>query len=172
MKRYLIVVSAALNVAFIGMWMTQATARHTRSADAGEKVAHTVWCPLHRQLKVTEEQWVQIEPPLREFQAAVEALREQTGELRSKVIALIATEDPDVEMIHTMQDQILETKRQIQHLVLDHLLAEKKILTTAQQQHLFDMLRNRTQHADGPPMTAQSQGGLAPVLQNPNGPMK
>jgi len=169
-KSYLIVASVALNVAFVAMWIAHAAACHGHPQEAGETTARqAIWCPLHRELGVTEEQWAQIEPRLRDFQAAVGELRQQTSAKRSEVIDLIAAEEPDAKAIRAKQDEILATKRSIQGLVADHLLAEKGLLTHEQQQQLFEMLRNRTGCAHGPPMSGRGRGGLAPVLQNPHG---
>jgi Spy/CpxP family protein refolding chaperone len=106
---------------------------------------------------------------LREFQVAVGELCQQVDAMRSEVIDLIAAEEPDAEAIRAKQDEILATKRSIQGLVVDHLLAEKQILTPEQQARLFEMLRDRTGCAAGPPMAGRPRGGLGQVLQNPDG---
>jgi Spy/CpxP family protein refolding chaperone len=166
---YLIVASAALNVAFIAMWIAHAAPRQPRPEEAGQRATQpTIWCPLHRELGATEEQWEPIEPRLREFQAAVGELCQQVNTLRSEVIDLIAAAKPDAEAIRAKQDEILATKRRIQGLVADHLLWEKEILTPGQQARLFEMLGNRTGCAAGPPMAGRSRRGLGRVLQNPD----
>lgn len=166
---YLIVVSVALNVAFVAMWIAYAAPSQARPEETGQReTQQTIWCPLHRELGVTEEQWAQIEPRLRKFQAAVGELCQEVNGKRSEVIALIAAEQPDAEAIRAKQDEILATKRSIQGLVVDHLLAEKQILTPQQQQQLFEMLRNRTCYGAGPPMSGRPKGGPGPVLQNPD----
>ena len=68
----LIVLSVAMNVAFIGVWATHAIGSHwpvERADDHGK-----VWCPLHRRLNVTDEQWRKIEPRMVEFRQASKAL--------------------------------------------------------------------------------------------------
>ena len=169
-KPCLVVASVTLNVAFVAMWIAHAAPSQARPEETGRRAAqHTIWCPLHRELDVTEEQWVEIEPRLREFQAAVGELHQQANPMRSEVIDLIAAEEPDAEAIRAKQDEILATKRSIQGLVVDHLLAEKEVLTPEQQQRLFEMLRNRTGCTAGPPMAGQPRGGLGRVLQNRDG---
>jgi len=169
-KPYLIVASVTLNVAFIAMWIAHAVPAQARPEETGQRAPqYTIWCPLHRELGVTEEQWAQIEPRLREFQAAVGELSQQTNPMRSEVMDLIAAEKPDAEAIRAKQDEILATKRSIQGLVVDHLLAEKEVLTPEQQQRLFEMLRNRTGCAAGPPMAGRPRGGLGRVRQNRDG---
>ena len=166
-KRPLIVASVALNVAFVTMWIVHAVACRAHPQEPEETTGQQgIWCPLHRELRVTEEQRARIEPRLQEFQAAVGELCEQTNTMRSEVIDLIAAEEPDVEAIRAKQDEILATKRRIQRLVVDHLLAEKEVLTPEQQQQLFAMLRDRTGCPAEPPMSGHPRGGLGRVLQN------
>ena len=172
-RLYLIVASVALNVAFIAMWIAHAALPEAHPEETVQReTQQTIWCPLHRELAVTEEQWTQIEPRLREFQAAVGELCQQTGAMRLDVIDLIAVEEPDREAIRAKQDEILATKRRIQELVAGHLLAERQILTADQQTKLFEMLRNQTICAGGPPMSGRPKGGLGPASQNPNGNQK
>ena len=169
-KLYLIVTSVALNGAFVATWIAQATVSHAHPDKSREhRTGHTIWCPLHRELGVTGEQWAQIEPRLRKFQAAVRELRQEVNAKRLEVIDVIAAEEPDPEAIRARQDEILATKRSIQDLVANRLLAEKRILTPEQQQRLFEMLRDRTCCADGPPLAGPSNGALGPGLQNPKG---
>jgi Spy/CpxP family protein refolding chaperone len=170
MRPYLIVSSVALNVAFVGMWIAYAAPSPARPEETAQRaMQQVIWCPLHRELGTTEKQWAQIEPRLWEFQAAVGELCQQTDAMRSEVIDLIAAEEADTETIRAKQDEILAKKRGIQQLVVDHLLAEKEVLTPEQQQQLFQMLRNRTGCTAVPPMSGRPRGGLGRVLQNREG---
>jgi Spy/CpxP family protein refolding chaperone len=167
---YLIVASVALNVAFVAMWIAHAALPEAHIEETRQReTQQTIWCPLHRELGVTEEQWAQIEPRLREFQAAVGERCRHTNAKRLDVIDLIAVEEPDTEAIRAKQDEILATKRSIQGLVMDHLLAEKKILAPEQQQRLFEMLRDRTSRDAGPPLAGPPEGVPGPAIQNPDG---
>ncbi len=169
-RLYLIVASVALNAAFVAMWIAHAATCHGHPQEAGPQVSqHTIWCPLHRELGVTEQQWTQIEPRLHDFQAAVGELCQEVNARRSAVIDLIAAEEPDRATIRATQDEILATKQRIQDLVADHLVAEKEILTPKQQQRLFEMLRDRTYCDAGPPMAGRPKGGPGPVHRNSDG---
>jgi Spy/CpxP family protein refolding chaperone len=164
---YLIVASVAMNVAFAALWIAHLSLSHAHLQETGPwETQQPILCPLHRELGVTEEQWTRIEPRLREFQTAVEELTQQTDAMRAEVIDLIAAEEPDREAIRAKQDEILATKRRIQGLTAEHLLAEKQDLTPDQQTRLFEMLRNRTSCANGPPMFGRSKDGLGPASQN------
>ncbi len=164
---YLIVASVALNVAFVAMWVAHAAPMQGKHLETNvDDAQETIWCPLHRELKVTEEQWAKIEPRLREFQASVGELCQKTDAVRSQVIEMIAADEPDVDAIFARQAEVLATKQQIQRLVVNHLLAEKEVLTPEQQQRLFTMLRERTGCMADPPMSGPARGGLGRTLQD------
>jgi Spy/CpxP family protein refolding chaperone len=157
----LVLASLGLNLAFAGVWVA-----HAWPARTADQPQPAVWCPLHRALEVTPEQWAEIEPRLREFQAAVGELCSQTDGMRSEVIDLIAAEEPDLKAIQAKQEEVLATKRRIQRLVVEHLLAERAVLTAEQSRQLFAMLRQRTGCAADPPMSGRPRGGLGRVLQH------
>jgi Spy/CpxP family protein refolding chaperone len=168
-RRYLIAVSVALNVAFVAIWITHAATSRLSAEPANQvETAEVIWCPLHRELDVSPQQWREIEPRLKAFQAAVGELCDQVDRSRSEVIEALAAEEPDLEAIRARQDEILATKRKMQGLVVAHLLAEKEILSADQEQRLFEMLRSRTGCAE-PPMPGRARGGIGRVLQHSNG---
>ena len=137
----LIVLSVAMNVAFIGVWATHAIGSHwpvERADDHGK-----VWCPLHRRLNVTDEQWRKIEPRMVEFRQASKALCKEINRNRGEMIDLVAFPQPDRQAIAAKQEEIRAGQRRMQQLVIDHLLAEKEVLTPEQQKVFFDMLRQR-----------------------------
>ncbi|NLF71898.1 MAG: periplasmic heavy metal sensor [Candidatus Anammoximicrobium sp.] len=172
-RPYLIVLSAALNLSFVGMWIAHAApARSAGGPDSPAALREGVWCPLHSELGVTQEQWQQIEPRLREFQASAGVLGEQIDRLRMEVIDLLAGPEPDLEAVRAKQEEILATKRVMQGKVAVHLLAEKQILTPEQQQRLFQTLRDRAAWAGaGPSMSGRRAGrGMGQVLRGDAGP--
>ena len=169
-KFLLVVLSVALNIAFVAVWLAHAARYRHESTRAGVEPEQetSVWCPLHRELGVDRRQWQEIEPRLKEFQASAGELRQRIGQLRSEVIELIASGEPDLAAIRAEQDEILASKRKMQQLVATYLLTEKEILTLDQQEQLFEMLRNRT-GCSGPPMSGRSSGGgVGSVLQGRN----
>ena len=138
----LVVLSVALNVAFIGVWAAHAigSLRPVEPADDHGKV----WCPLHRRLNVTDEQWRKIEPRMAEFRRASEALRQEINRSRGEMMDLVASPQPDRQAITAKQEEIRAGQRRMQRLVIEHLLAEKEVLTLEQQKVFFDMLRRRS----------------------------
>lgn len=136
----LIVLSLAMNVAFIGAWVVHAV-RADQLVDEAEE--NGVWCPLHRVLGVTDEQWKRIEPRVSEFRHRSQMIRSEMNRLRTELIELIAADEPDMEAIAAQQEQIRAGHEQMQGLVIEHLLAEKEMLTDQQRLELFDLLRER-----------------------------
>jgi Spy/CpxP family protein refolding chaperone len=138
----LIVLSVALNIAFVGIWAVRAgRAVHW---GAGKPHHGEVWCPLHRRLDVTDEQWRDIEPRLIDFQKAARDVREDVNRCRTEFLDLIAAAEPNREALRAKQDEILDGQRRMQELVIEHLLSQKNVLTPVQQRKLFDMMRHRS----------------------------
>ncbi|MFP4502729.1 MAG: Spy/CpxP family protein refolding chaperone [Candidatus Hydrogenedentota bacterium] len=137
----LFLLSVALNAAFVGVWgirMAQSYAVSEASYDG------PVWCPLHRQLEVTPEQWRRIEPQLAAFKAQSEAVRLQMEDLRSEMIAILSAENMDRQALAQKQREIRAVQQRMQELVIRHLLAEKEVLTAAQEAQLFEMMQEQT----------------------------
>ncbi len=137
----LIVLSVALNMAFVGIWAVHAVRAHY----ADNSLCHgNVWSPLHRRLNVTDEQWREIEPHLADFQKAARDVREDVNRCRTEFLDLIAADEPDREALRAKQEEILAGQRRMQELVIEHLISQKDVLTPTQQRELFDMMRRRS----------------------------
>ncbi len=166
----LVLLSIALNAAFAGVWLAYAAGSRSRSQEQRCEPTDisTVWCPLHRQLNVSADQWNAIEPRLRSFRASADGICAQIGELRRGIIDLLAAENPDLEAIKAKQAEVLEGQRKMQGLVIDQLMVERQVLTAEQRQRLFEMLRSATQRERGGPMLAPGgghEGGIGQVLR-------
>lgn len=137
----LIVLSVALNIAFISVWAVHAARAHwpTKGNGDGE-----IWCPLHRRLNMTDEQWQRIEPRISEFRIRSQNICAEMNRLRTELIDLIASNNPDRDAIAAKQEAIHAGQQRMQELVVEHLLAEKELLTTEQQKKLFNLIRQRS----------------------------
>jgi len=168
---YLIVVSVGINVAFVAVWVAHAWPSRAKNQPREQP---EIWCPLHRELQISPAQWAEIEPRLREFQTKVNELCQKVSGTCPQVIEMISAENPDKKAIRAKQDEILATKHKIQDLVVEHLLAEKEILTDDQQAKLFEILGRRIGCAPHPPLSGRGAGqntgqGMGQVLkQQPN----
>lgn len=170
LKTALVLLSLALNVAFVGVWLAHAAvsrveprAEYCRPGDGD-----SVWCPLHRRLNVTADQWKEIEPRLRAFRASADEICRQIGELRQGIVDQLAAENPDLDAVQAKQADILATQRRMQGLVVDQLMAERKVLTAEQRQQLFTMLRSGVSRERSGPMLVPGrghEGGMGQVLR-------
>jgi Spy/CpxP family protein refolding chaperone len=166
----LVVVSVALNIAFIAVWATHAIPRHLcRHGRDGQREG--VSCPLHRNVGVTEAQWHELEPHLQEFRQASRTACAEVNEDRAALIDLIAAPRIDRAAIKAKQDEILEGQRKMQSLVIDHLLREKETLDATQQETLFRMLRRRSGCAGHGPMMGMGISGNPVVREQCRGHM-
>ena len=169
-KPLLMILSVALNVAFVGVWLAYAAAPRQwwleKPCEPAEQA--TIWCPLHRELQCTPEQWHAIEPRLRAFRGAADAVGREIHQGRLAVIDLLASVQPDVSAIEARQEEILERRRAMQALVCDQLLYEKSVLSAQQQEQLFETLRSHAARARGGPLLVPGgghEGGLGQVLR-------
>ena len=157
----LILLSVALNVAFVVFWAAHALPAHFRGRSWASD-EEGVWCPLYRRLGAREAQWREIEPRLVEFQKSAGVVCAEVSRAHGEMIDLIAAPEPDREAIRAKQEDILAGQRRMQELVINHLLSEKKFLTQEQQQQLFRMLRQQSGCAGHGPMMGRM--GRGPVL--------
>ena len=141
MKTYLFLfalcLSLALNAAFGAVWLSKVCG--TAKAAGLEKPP--IRCPLHRDIGVTEDQWAVIEPRLVAFQESLSEPIEKADRLREEVLGTIARDDVSLETIHAKQRELLDAKHQIQRRVAEFLLWEKTVLTPAQKEKMFSLLK-------------------------------
>lgn len=162
-KPALITLSVALNLAFVAMWARQAWPRHSgcRGRCRHREAESSIASPLHRELDVSEEQWRQIEPRLEEFRDSAGEVCRGIRKLRQELLALLAAAEVDRTAVETKQGEILAGKRKMQGLVVDHLLAEKEVLTVKQQELLFSRIRQSACCPGHGPLIKLDQGARA-----------
>jgi len=161
-KPLLILLSVALNVAFVTIWAAHSLPTHLRGPSGpGPGRGEGIRALFHRRLGVTEAQWREIEPRLAEFRKSARPVCDELNRARAELIDLIAAPNPDLKAIRTKQEEILAGQKRIQELVINHLLSEKKTLRGDQQRRLFDMLRRRSVCAGRGPM--MGRGGMGPM---------
>lgn len=163
----LVVLSVAMNIAFVAIWTAHVGRAHWVADGTYDG---PVWSPLHRELNVTDEQWQQIEPRIVDYHGKFKIACVHISGLRTELIDLIAAGSLDSEALADKQEQILARKRQMQQLFVEHLLAEKEILTTEQQNELFEMLRGCCRLGPRRMMylTSENSEAPAPWQKEPN----
>jgi Spy/CpxP family protein refolding chaperone len=134
-KPLLVILSVALNSAFVAAWVAQAL--------PSKKCDKTSDCELFRKLGVTDAQLEQIRPRLEKFRDESKSRCQQINRLRRELIDLIASENPDRDLIRAKQMEILDGQQKMQELVVDQLLTEKSVLSEEQLKAFFDLIRSR-----------------------------
>ena len=164
-------VSVALNVALLSTWAVHAVPTHLLGENHAEETGQQdIWCPLHRELGVTEEQWEKIEPAMVRFQEKVRQQSQNLRKLRDEMLELLRSPDVDREKMEAQQEKIIRGHRKMQDIVLEHLLAEKRLLTDSQEANLFGMLADRMGCLG--PMMGGGRGrgpGIGRVMRNMEG---
>jgi len=143
LKPLLILLSVALNIAFISVWAVRVLPQQVGLTAKDSAPRGCEDCTLHRELGTTESQRRQMEPQQAAYLETTQALCRRAQDLRAELIDLIAAPALDANAVSAKQDSILAIQRQMQARIVEHLLSEKQVLTTEQQQKLFAMMRQR-----------------------------
>jgi len=152
-RTLLIVLSVALNIAFVAVW-----ALHRLPLGCGHRAARGLArgtefaCPFHERINATPAQRQEIESRLEAFRKASMPLCTDVNKHRLELIDLLAAPEPDRPAIAAKQQQIADGQNQMQERVIANLLEMKAALTPEQQKTLFDTIRTRSNCAGHGPM--------------------
>jgi Spy/CpxP family protein refolding chaperone len=161
-KILLVLLSVALNVAFVGGWVTRTIhAAHEKKVVQSSEGTHAGIPVFYEQLGVTQEQWQKIRPQLETFQASALAVFQDINRRRQEFLALLAAPQADRATIAEKQKEILAAQARMQELVISHILAEKKLLTPEQRRKYFELL---AQSSDT--LCENLMAGLRPAATN------
>src|SRR5207253_10844618 len=100
-------------------------------------------CLLREKLGATPAQWEKIKPRLTEFRRSCQEVCRQVNRNRQELIEMLAAQETTPEAVRAKKEEILAGQRKMQDLVVEHIRADKELLTPEQQQALFDLLRTR-----------------------------
>ena len=144
--KLLVFLSVGLNLAFGVFWVVH---RFPMPSDGtvvrpGAPTDDPIWHPLYRELNLTEQQWEEIAPRLAAFVERSRTLCRSCQQLRGDILELMQADEPDMELIRGKQKDILEKQGTMQSMVIEHILAEKQILSSQQRDLLFHLIRQRT----------------------------
>jgi len=152
-RTLLIVLSVALNIAFVAVWALHrlplgcghhAARRHARGPEPV--------CPFHERIEATPAQREEIESRLESFRRESMPLCMEVNRHRLELIDLLAAPEPDRTAIATKQKQIADCHGRMQDRVIANLLEMKTSLTPEQQKTLFDTIRMRSDCTGHGPM--------------------
>ncbi len=137
--------SIALNLAFVGIWGARTLqGEPDATLPAGGKGPQNCsqGCRLHGPIEMTEAQARELEPLLEEFARERGRLCVGMDQARGELIDAMASDEPDLDRVRRMQDEIVDVQRRMQDLTVRQILKEKEVLTPEQQEELFKYLRN------------------------------
>lgn len=145
LKILLVLLSVAVNAAFVGSWLLHLTGTPTGQPPARATDGVIAALPdLYEQVGTTEAQWQQIRPRLESFRAAALAVVERINQRRQEILELLAASEADRAAIAEKQNEIRTAQTQMQDLVISHILAEQEVLTPAQRRRYFELLAQRS----------------------------
>lgn len=130
--------SLALNAAFVAAWAASSLRGERPCGREGG-----IGCPLYRQLEVSPEQWKEIEPRLKDYQDRSREYCVCIDRAKNELIDLVSAPEIDRAALEAKQKEILANHQKMQSELVDHLVAEKKILNPEQQARLFGLLKSR-----------------------------
>jgi Spy/CpxP family protein refolding chaperone len=136
-KTLLVMLSVALNAAFVAAWLAHATPPADDPPKADDGCA-----ALREKLGASDEQWRDIKARQAAFRQSSEAVCREMKQLRGELLDLLAAPRPDREAIRRKQQELLAAQGKMQHLVVEQLLEEKTILKPEQQKTLFELIRS------------------------------
>lgn len=166
LRKPLFALSVGLNLAFVAVWLVHSlSAPGDARGISRSKIDSTVPSALHREIGVTKEQWQKIEPLILDFREKASRQRQKISALRGQLMDLLTIPEVDEAAIQEKQEEILAGQRQMQNLVIDHLLKEKEFLSPEQGKRLMQSLCEQWRHASG----MVSGKGLRRVLDEKTG---
>jgi Spy/CpxP family protein refolding chaperone len=144
-KTLLVLLSAALNLAFVGGWVTRAFQGPEEKAELHSLGSTPATIPsLYQQLGVTDQQWQQLRPHFEAFRESALAVFRGINQRRQELLALLSDSQADRTRISEKQKEIRAAQAQMQDLVIAHVLAERELLTPSQRQKYFELLSKRS----------------------------
>jgi len=131
----LFALSISMNLAVAGTWLvTAAYARQDEPEIEGFMLD---------EIEITENQARRMGPTFREFRESINELAEQADSAREDLLDLLDADKLDHDAINETHRQIVDIQAKMQRTVIEHLIAQRDILSPGQQEHLFDALRQR-----------------------------
>ncbi len=158
MLKYLLVVSLALNVSFLG------AAAYTRYVQPRFQASapfvmggrgHGPFGPgmpmrspaegrmpgwMFQELGLKPEQVKALQQKAQNFHAALQGKRQEVDAARADLFRLVRSENPDRNAIETTIARISKTQEEMQKAVVNHMLEFKAMLNAEQQKKFFNMM--------------------------------
>lgn len=166
-RKPLFALSLGLNLAFIAMWLVHLPSGPSGNHGISRTVVSSAAVPstLHREIGVTQEQWKTIAPLVQDFRENAGKQRRKISALRSQLMDLLTMPAVDNAAIGLKQEEIQSNQRQMQNMVIEHLLKEREILSPEQTKKMMQYIREQCRQDSG----IGSRKGIGRVLEEKSG---
>ncbi len=156
--RILIIGSFIFNIVFIGMWMAHAVPRHfMKFGQCGFAGNAHQQCALQKTLSLNDSQWTLLKSGVESLRESRACLCREMAKHRMTLLDELEKTPTDSAALFACIDRIVACQKNLQALIANHILEEKKMLTQDQQRRFFNTLRSNMSCA-GFPVTV----GVAP----------
>jgi hypothetical protein len=157
---FIVVCSLVLNVAFVTMWMVHAVPRHfMKHCQYGSEETLHGKCPLQNALSLSDSQCTLLHPGIKSIRETTSGLYRELAKNRMALVDELEKTPIDSAALFTCRQHIITCQGNIQALVVNHLLEEKKMLTPEQQRRFFDAIRSNMSCSGVPGMTGMIPEG-------------
>ena len=140
--RFIMACSLVLNVAFVAMWMAHAVPRHfMKQCQYGCAESLHQKCPMQKALALSDSQWTLLHPGIDSIRETTSGLYRELAKNRMALVDELEKTPTDSAALSACRDRIIACQKNIQGLVINHILQEKKMLTPEQQKRFFSAMR-------------------------------
>jgi|WetSurMetagenome_2_1015567.scaffolds.fasta_scaffold75229_4 hypothetical protein len=137
--------SLVFNIVFIGMWIVHAVPRHFAENGESEcgyaRDAHGK-CALQKALSINDSQWTLLNPGIESFRQTTRNLCHEIAKNRAALMDELEKTPTDSTAVALYSERIISCQKEMQSLVNNHVLKEKKMLSPDQMRHFFATLRS------------------------------
>jgi len=141
----LLLLSVAVNLGFLGSatyhWHRERKQQCSADSAASERAPY-------EGLQLTAEQRRQMDRLRADLHERMETFGTEMRRLRNAFLKLLNSPEPDPQAINQKLSEMGHIQSQIQRVVAEHLLAEKRLLSADQQSKYLEMLKRRFQRED------------------------
>jgi len=139
---FIMACSLVLNVAFVAMWMAHAAPRHFKKhCQYGCAESLHQKCPMQKALSLNDSQWTLLHPKIESIRETTSGLYRELAKNRMALVDELEKTPTDSTALFARRERIIACQKNIQGLVINHLLEEKKMLTPEQQRRFFSAIR-------------------------------
>ena len=140
---FLIASSLIFNAAFIAMWLTHAVPRHfMKHCQYGCAESLHQKCPMQKALALSDSQWTLLHPKIESIRETTSGVYRELAKNRMSLVDELEKNPTDSAALSMCRERIIACQKNMQALVTNHILEEKKMLTQEQQRRFFSAIRS------------------------------